>query len=119
MKFVLGVLPRDTRHFLGGPCKDTPILTEEVDELASLFAIEAGSHDNILAAAGVFRVQLHFLGFLGGLEGGLIGLVQGRDQCIGGLAGQDDDPVELASLLGNGQRLGQLGAVLGALQDLP
>ena len=64
MKFVLGLLPRDTRHVLGGPCKDIPILTEEVDELAFLFAVEAGAYDNVLAAAGVFWVELHFLGLL-------------------------------------------------------
>ena len=75
MEFVLGVLPRDTRHVFGGPCEDIPILTEEVDELTFLFAVEAGTYDNVLAAAGVFRVQLHFLGFLGGLEDGLIGRV--------------------------------------------
>ena len=79
VKFVLGVLPRDTRHVFGGPCEDIPILTEEVDELAFLFAVEAGAYDNVLAAAGVFRVELHFLGLLGGLEGGLVGRVRGRD----------------------------------------
>ena len=54
--FVFGVLPRDTRHVLGGPCKDILILTEEVDKLAFLFAVEAGAYDDVLAAAGVFRV---------------------------------------------------------------
>ena len=68
VEFVLGVLPRDTRHVLGGPCEDIPILTEEVDELAFLFAVEAGAYDNVLAAVGVFRVQLHFLCIIGGLE---------------------------------------------------
>ena len=79
MKFVLGVLPRDTRHVLWSPCEDISILTEEVNELAFLFALEAGAHDNVLAAAGVFWVELHFLGLLGGLEGGLVGRVRGRD----------------------------------------
>ena len=79
VKFVLSVLPRDTRHVLGGPCEDIPILTEEVDELDFLFAVEAGAYDNVLAAVGVFRVELHSLGFLGGLEGGLVGRVHGRD----------------------------------------
>ena len=37
----------------------------------------------------------------------------------GGVACQGDDPVELAPLLGNDQRLSQLGAVSGALQGLP
>ena len=116
VKFVLGVLPRDTWHVLGGPCEDILILIEEVDELAFLFAVEAGAYDNVLAAVGVFRVELHFLGLLGGLEGGLVGRVQGRDRCSGGLACQGDDPVELVPLLGNDQRLGQRGAVSGALQ---
>ena len=118
MKFVLGVLPRDTRHVFGGPCEDIPILTEEVDELAFLFAVEAGAYDNVLAAAGVFRGELHFLGLLGGLEGSLVGRVQGRDRCVGGLTCEGDDPVKLVPLLGNDQRLGQLGAISGALQGL-
>ena len=79
VEFVLGVLPRDTRHVLGGPCEDILILTEEVDELAFLFVVEAGTYDNVLAAAGVFWVELHFLGLLGGLEGGFVGRVRGRD----------------------------------------
>ena len=79
VKFVLDVLPWDTRHVLGGPCEDIPILTEEVDELAFLFAAEAGAYDNVLAAAGVFWVELHCLGLLGGLEGGLVGRVRGQD----------------------------------------
>ena len=80
VEFVLGVLPRDTRHVLGGPCKNIPILMEEVDELAFLFTVEAGAHDNVLAAAGVFLVQLHFLGLLGGLEGGLVSWLLSRDR---------------------------------------
>ena len=115
---MLGVLPRDPRHVLGGPCEDIPILTEEVDELAFLFAVKAGAYDNILAAAGVFRVELHLLGLLGGLEGGLIGHLLGRDWCGRCFVGQGDDPVKLAPLLGYDQRLGQLGAVSGALQRL-
>ena len=118
VKFVLGVLPWDTRHVLGGPCEDIPILTEEVDELAFLFVVEAGAYDNVLAAARVFWVELHFLGLLGGLEGGLVGRLRGRDRRSRGLACQGDDPVELAPLLGNDQRLGQLCAVSGALQGL-
>ena len=118
VKFVLGVLPRDTRHVLGGPCEDIPILTEEVDELAFLFAVEAGAYDNVLAAAGVFRVQLHFLGLLGGFEGRLVGRVLGRDRRNGGLACHGDDPIGLAPLLGNDQRFSQVGVISGALQGL-
>ena len=53
---------------------------EEVDELAFLFAVKAGAYDNVLVAAGVFQVQLHFLGLLGGLQGGLISRLLGRDR---------------------------------------
>ena len=119
MEFVLGILPRNTRHVLWDPCKDVPIITKEVDELAFLFAIEAGAYDNVLAAAGVFRVELHFLGLLGGLEDDLVGRVRGRDRRSGGLACQGDDPVELAPPLGNDQRLDQLGASQAHSKDLP
>ena len=81
VEFVLGVFPRDTRHVLWFPCKNIPILMEEVDELAFLFAVKAGACDNVLAAARVFRVQLYFLGLLGGLEGGLVYRLFARDQC--------------------------------------
>ena len=89
--------------YLGGPCEDIPILMEEVDELAFLFAVEVGAYDNILAAAEVFRVQLHFLGLLGGLEGGFVSRLLGRDWCGRRPAGQGDDPVELAPFLGYDQ----------------
>ena len=80
MEFVLGVLPRDTRHVFRGPCKDILILTEEVDELAFLFAVEVGAHNGVLAAAGVFRVQLDPLGPLGWLERSLIGWLLGHSR---------------------------------------
>ena len=76
---MLGEIRQNTRHVLEGPCKDIPILTEEFDELAFRFAVEAGAYDNVLAAAGVFWVELYFLGLLGGLEGGLVGRVWGQD----------------------------------------
>ena len=99
VKFVLDVLPRDTRHVLGGPCEDIPILTEEVDELAFLFAAKVGAYDDVFAAAGVFRVLLHLLGFLGGPEGTFVGRVLDRDRCVLGFACHGDDPVKLAPLL--------------------
>src|ERR1043165_5320105 len=34
VKLLLGKFPRYSRHVLRGPCKDIPILTEELDELA-------------------------------------------------------------------------------------
>ena len=69
VKFVLGVLPRDTRHVLVGPCEDIPILTEEVDKLAFLFAVEAGAYDG--KPLRLVGVQGDLLGLLGRLEGAL------------------------------------------------
>ena len=79
---------------------------EEVDELAFLFAVEAGAYDNVLAVAGILRLQLHLLGLFGGLERDLVGRLLGRD--LGGrrLLGQGNNPVELAPLLGYDQQLG-------------
>ena len=69
MQLVLGELPWNTRHVLGGPCKDIPILTEEVDELAFLFAVKVGTYDSVPLR--VLRVQGNLLGFFGRLEGAL------------------------------------------------
>ena len=66
MKFVLGEFPRYSRHVLRGPCKDVPILTEELDELAFLFAAESGPDDAALARLG--GVQNNPLAIFGGLE---------------------------------------------------
>ena len=66
VKFVLGVLPRNTRHVLGGPCKDVPILTEEVDELAFLFGAEASPDGDALIWIG--RVEWDLLGLFSRLE---------------------------------------------------
>ena len=80
VEFVLGVLPRNTRHVLWGPCEDIQILMEEVDELPFLFVVEAGAHDNVLAAARVFRVQLDLLGLLGWMEQGLASRLLGQSR---------------------------------------
>ena len=37
VEMVLDEFPRYTRHVLWRPCKDVPVLTEELDELAFLF----------------------------------------------------------------------------------
>jgi len=66
VKFVLGKFPRDTRHVFGGPCKDVLILTEEIDELAFLFAVEAGADGHALG--GVSRIQWYLPGVLGRLK---------------------------------------------------
>ena len=115
---MLGEIRRNTRHVLGGPCEDIPILTEEVDELAFLFAEEAGTYDNVLAAAGVFRVEPHFLGLLGGLERGLVGRLLGRDRCGRRFLGQGDDSVELAPLLGYDQDSASLAPSRAHSMDL-
>ena len=46
---MLGKFPRYSRHVLRGPCEDVPILTEELDELAFLFAAQSGPNDAELA----------------------------------------------------------------------
>ena len=59
---MLGEFHRDTRHVLGGPCEDVAILTEEIDELAFLFAVKACDHDRYLSGCsgsnGIFFVSL-------------------------------------------------------------
>ena len=66
VKFVIDVLPWDTRHVLGGPCEDIPILTEKIDELAFLFAVKSCAYDSVPFR--VVWVQWYFLCFLGRLE---------------------------------------------------
>ena len=57
---MLGEILRNTRHVLWGPCKDVPILTEEVDELAFLFGAEASPDGDALLWVG--RVEWDLLG---------------------------------------------------------
>jgi hypothetical protein len=66
MQFVLGEIRRNARHVLWRPCKDVPVLTEEIDELAFLFAVKASSYDS--EPLRVLRVQGYLLGFFGRLE---------------------------------------------------
>src|SRR3954468_484672 len=49
VQLVIGEFPRHTRHVLWIPCKDVPVLTEELDELAFLFAAESSPNDYALA----------------------------------------------------------------------
>ena len=63
---VLSQLPRNTLQIITRPRKGIPILTEEVDELAFLFAIQvAANNDMALRVAGV---HTHLLRLLRGLE---------------------------------------------------
>ena len=64
---MLGEIRRNTQHVFGRPCKDVPILTEQINELAFLFAIEVGPHDSVPLR--VLWVQGYLLGFFGRLEG--------------------------------------------------
>ena len=66
MELVLGEFPRYSRHVLRGPCKDVPILTEELDELAFLFAAQSGPNDATLSR--LVGVQNNLLAVLGVLE---------------------------------------------------
>ena len=88
MKLVLGEFPRYTRHVMRSPCKDVPILMEKLDELALVFAAQAGSDDHELG--GVGGVQSHSLAVLCSLELCLIisslGLASRQrclDMCLG------------------------------------
>src|SRR4051812_6706400 len=66
MKGVLGEFPRDTWHVFGAPCENVPILTEEIDERAFLFAVQAVSDQDELAW--VFLVQQDLPCSLRGIE---------------------------------------------------
>ena len=65
-QLVLGEILRNTRHVLWGPCKDVPILTEEIDELAFLFAVEVCAYDSV--PLWVLRIQGYLLCLFGWLE---------------------------------------------------
>src|ERR1043165_3703167 len=49
---VLGEFSRHTRHVLWRPCKDVPVLTEKLDELAFLFIAESSSDQDELGRVG-------------------------------------------------------------------
>ena len=104
MKLVLGELPRYTRHVMRSPCKDVLILMEELNELAFLFAAQAGSDNHELG--GVAGIQSNPLAVLGSLKLGLIisslGLPS-RQRCLDLCLGHGHNFVELAPLLGDDQ----------------
>ena len=104
MKLELGEFPQHTRHVMRSPCKDVLILTEKLDELAFLFAAQAGSDDHKLG--GVGGVESEPLAVLCSLELCLIisslGLPS-RQRCLDLSLGHSHDLVELAPLLGDDQ----------------
>ena len=63
---MLGEFPRYTRHVLGGPCEDVPVLTEEFNERTFLFFVEVGPHDDELGF--VALVEVDFLSISSRLE---------------------------------------------------
>ena len=48
VKSVLSEFSRDTQHVRRLPCKDVPVLTDELDECAFLFWIQVGTDDELL-----------------------------------------------------------------------
>src|ERR1041385_4769932 len=111
MKLVLGKFPRYTRHVMWGPFKDVTVLTEELDELAFLFAAEPSPNNDALARVG--GVQGNPLVVLGCLKYGLIirslGL-RARHGVLHLILSHCYDLVELASLCIDDRRIGQPGA---------
>ena len=63
---MLGEFRRYTWHVFGGPCEDVPILTEEIDEIAFLFAVEVCTYDGV--PLWVLRIQGYLLCLFGRLE---------------------------------------------------
>ena len=104
MQLVLGELPRNTRHVFGGPCEDIPILMEEVDELAFLFAVEDSPYDSKLLR--VRRVQDDLLGLLSRLEGALAFCLLGVSRHGRLLAGHGHSPQKEALLFSYDEGLG-------------
>ena len=66
---VLSEFSRDTRHVRRFPCKDVPILTDELDESAFLFIRKSCPNDKLLGR--VTREKIDFLGVLSRLELGV------------------------------------------------
>src|SRR3954468_3836820 len=66
MQRVLSQLPRYSLQILHRPCKDIPILTEEVGELAFLFIIQAGTNGD--GALWELIINLNLLCLLSRLE---------------------------------------------------
>ena len=78
---MLGEICQNTQHVFGRPCKDVPILTEEIDELAFLFAVKVCTYDSVPLR--VLRVQGYLLYFLCQLERALNLLLLGDGDISG------------------------------------
>ena len=113
---MLGEILWNTRHVLWGPCKDVLILTEEVDELAFLFAVQVCTNDS--KPLRVLRVQRYLLCLLGRLEGALSIIFLGAGGQGRLLAGHGHDSVQHLLLFSNHEGLGQSAAGRSALDGL-
>ena len=105
---MLSQLPRNARQVLSRPCKDVPILTEEVDELAFLFVGQAGTDND--SPVGDLVIDLDLLRLLGGLEGDTTKRVGHSRHIDLRRLSQSHGALHFFLLLGNDQRLGQSGA---------
>ena len=61
---VLSQLPGNTRHVRWLPREDVPVLTEELDELAFLFAVQSSGNVGGLGIR-VLRMDMNLLGITG------------------------------------------------------
>ena len=66
---MLSQSPGNTHHVRSLPREDVPVLTEELDQLAFLFAVKGGG-DIGQRSIWIFRVNAHRLGLSGRLESG-------------------------------------------------
>ena len=104
MKLVVGEFHRYTWHVFGGPCEDVPILTEEIDELAFLFAVEVCTYDSV--PLWVLRIQGYLLCLFGRFERTFSFRLLGVGLHLGLLAGHRHNPIEKPLLGRDHQGLG-------------
>src|SRR3954468_17371802 len=109
MQLVLGEFRRYTWHVFGGPCEDVPILTEEIDELAFLFAVKVRTYDSVPLR--VLWVQGYFLSLFGRLERAFSFRLLGVGRQLRLLAGHRHNSVKKPLLRCDNQGLGQTTAL--------
>ena len=107
---MLSQFPRNTRHVLWSPCEDVPILTEDLDERAFLFAVE--SHADGDDAVRMVLVQPDLLGVLVRLKGRL---GCGPLSFLQVLLGEVNFALDFFELVRDDERLSQLGTGSRAL----
>ena len=80
---MLNQFPRNTRHVLWSPCEDVPILTEELDERAFLFRVQARADHSDAVRIGfvqpdLLRVLVRLEGCLGALPCSILQVLLGE-----------------------------------------